>query len=89
MTQSRDQIETRLDELTAFIEEAAASVQDGKMVGLHHLDDEIAGLCDAAVALPPNEAARVQPKMATMIKRLEELANALKDYQQAAGNKGK
>lgn len=82
MTQTREQIETRMRELTDFIADATEQVQSGKMVSLHHLDDEVAAICDSAVALPPAEAARVQPGIAAMIGKLEELAKALEAFQQ-------
>ncbi len=85
---SRDQIETRMRDITAFIEQSTQSVRAGKMVTLRHLDDEVAALCDAAVSLPPAEAALVQPMMSAMIARLEELAQSLKDFQQSARGNG-
>lgn len=83
MTETRAQIETRMRDLTVFISQSAQQVRGGKMVSLHHLDDEVASLCDAALALPPAEAGQVQPVMAEMIGQLEDLANALKEYRDA------
>jgi hypothetical protein len=85
MTQTREQIETRMRELTAFIAQSAQTVREGRLVTLHHLDDEVAALCDAAVALPPAEAKEIQPAMAGMIAQLEDLANALQDYRTQKG----
>lgn len=81
MAQTREQIETRMRDITAFIEQSADSVRAGRMVTLHHLDDEVAALCDAAITLPPADAKTVQPLMATMIGKLEELSSALQDFQ--------
>lgn len=85
MAQTRDQIETRMREITDFIGDAAQSVREGKMVVLHHLDDEVAALCDAAVSLPPADAKMVQPLMAAMIGKLEDLSRALQDYKSGKG----
>lgn len=85
MTYSRDQIETRMRELTDFISQSAQNVREGRMVALTHLDDEVAALCDAAIALPPAEAKQVQPSMAGMIAQLENLARALEEYRNQKG----
>ena len=79
---NREQIETRMRDLTNFITQASDAVRAGQMVKLTHLDDEVASLCDQSVALPPQEAAQIQPVMAEMIGSLEELARALKEYQE-------
>lgn len=78
---NREQIETRMRDLTNFIAQAADRVRAGEMVTLTHLDDEVASLCDQSIALPPHDALQVQPVMAEMIGTLEELARALKEYQ--------
>jgi hypothetical protein len=85
MSHTREQIETRMRELTDFISQSAQSVREGRMVTLHHLDDEVAALCDAAIALPPVEAKHIQPVMAGMIAQLEALAGALEEYRRQKG----
>ncbi len=85
MTISRDQIESRMRDITAFIEQSTQTVRGGRMVVLHHLDDEVAALCDAAIALPPADATKIQPLMAAMIGRLEELASALQEFRKSKG----
>lgn len=87
MTDTRQQIETRMREITVFIAEATQTVRGGKIVTLHHLDDEVASLCEAAVALPPQEAGLLQDMMSEMINKLEDLASALQEYQEKSGNK--
>ena len=77
----KEQIETRLTEITAFIIESTEKVEGGEMVDLSGLDDEIASLCERTVALPPEMAQAVQPTMAEMIAQLEKLGAALKNYQ--------
>lgn len=85
MIQTSEQIQTRMRELTDFISQSAQSVREGRMVTLHHLDDEVAALCDAALALPPAEAKQIQPSMAGMIAQLEDLARALEQYRAQKG----
>ena len=79
--QQKNQIETRLTELTAFIIECTEKVESGEMVDLSGLDDEIASLCERTVALPPPEATTLQPLMGDMIAHLEKLGVALKNFQ--------
>ena len=75
------QIAARLNELTDFIEEAQAKLESGEVMNMAHLDDEIAALCDQTVALPPQEAAQIQPIMGNMISKLEQLGISLKEFQ--------
>ena len=72
---------SRLSELTDFITEALARLEDGEVLNLSHLDDEVEALCEKSMALPPAEAAKIQEPMSQMISKLEELGVALKDFQ--------
>ena len=81
-----EQIKSRLEELTSFIEEAQSELADGKVVNLSHLDNEVEELCQQTLSLAPQEAQQVQPVMATMISRLEELSVALQDFQKNLKN---
>ncbi|HPD82386.1 MAG: hypothetical protein R3D88_02295 [Alphaproteobacteria bacterium] len=76
-----DAIVTKLEDLTRFIEEAQDKLREGEVLNLSHLDEEVARLCEETLTLPPQDAARVQPIMGTMISKLEELGMALKDFQ--------
>lgn len=76
-----DQIAQRLQELANFIEESQVKLQQGEVVNLSHLDDEVGQLCDQALKLKPEEAVKIQPTMADMISKLEELGVALQDFQ--------
>lgn len=67
--------------LTDYIIEVGHQVRDGHMVDLTGLDGKVAGLCDRTLALPPTQATEMQPLMAEMIGHLEDLSNALRDYQ--------
>ena len=72
---------TRLNELTEFIAEAMARLEDGEVINLSHLDEEVEALCEKSMSLPPAEAAKVQEPMSQMISKLEQLGVALKDFQ--------
>ena len=74
-------IKTRMIELTDFIQQADDTINGGQMVDLQGLDDEVASLCDRALALPPQEATQIQPLMADMITRLEALGASLQRFQ--------
>lgn len=76
-----DQITSKLENLTHFIEDAKTKLQGGEVVHLSHLDGEVEQLCQQTLKLPPAEAMRVQPIMGNMISKLEELGLALKDFQ--------
>lgn len=76
-----DDIKQKLDAMTAFIEEALEKLQKGEVLNLAHLDQEVSVLCEETLSLPPQEAQKIQPVMAHMISRLEELGVALKDFQ--------
>ena len=76
-----DQISQRLQKLASFIEESQAKLQQGEVVNLSHLDDEVGELCDQALKLKPEDAVKIQPIMADMISKLEELGVALQDFQ--------
>lgn len=75
-----DQIASRLQDMTSFIEGAKARLDKGEVVSLSHLDAEVATLCDQTMRLQPSDASKVQPAMANMISKLEELGIALQDF---------
>lgn len=76
-----DAIITELDKMGGFIDKAHAALQKGKVVGLSHLDNEVAELCAQAIKLPPEQAKTVQPIMADVISKLETLALSLQSFQ--------
>lgn len=76
-----DQIVDRLTQLTTFIETANMQLAKGEVVNLSHLDSEVDDLCNQTTSLPPTDIVKVQPVMANMISKLEELGLALKDFQ--------
>jgi hypothetical protein len=76
-----EDIQRRMTELTDFINETDQQVRDGHLSDLTGLDEEVASLCDRALALPPAQAVTIQPLMAKMISSLESLAKALEEFQ--------
>lgn len=84
-----DDIITKLNALTQFIEDAQNTLQKGEVIDLSHLDAEVAQLCDETLKLPPAEAVAVQPIMGNMITKLEALGVALKDFQSTLKEKNK
>ena len=83
-----EQIAVRLQELTSFIQNAKEKLGNGEVVDLAHLDGEVEQICEQALKLKPEEALNVQPVMAEMISKLEELGLALKDFQDNLKPKG-
>lgn len=81
-----EDIQNRMMELTDFITETDRQVREGTLTDLSGLDDEVASLCDRALALPPAQAAGIQPFMAKMISSLESLAQALDVFQRNLKN---
>lgn len=79
---SAEQITNELRQLIDFIDDAHQRLDDGEVMDLSDLDDEVARLCDETLALKPEEAAQVQNTMAEMITKLEKLGVALQEYQQ-------
>ena len=77
----KDDIQNRMLEISAFIDDANGHITKGEMVDLTGLDDEVASLCDRTVALPPQDAVTIQPLMAEMISKLEVLSQSLQDFQ--------
>jgi hypothetical protein len=71
----------RLTELSSFIDEAQTKLDNGEIVNLTHLDDEVSTLCEETLSLPPQEAVQVQAVMAEMISKLEKLSVALQEFQ--------
>jgi hypothetical protein len=72
---------SRMQNVCDYIITSTTQVEAGEMVNLSGLDDDVAALCERAIALPPDQATQIQPLMADMISQLERLGTALRDYQ--------
>jgi len=86
-TRGVDDIRREMDTLTAFINDCVQSVEDGRIVDLKGLDDQVAALCDSALGLPPQDAAQIQSPMAAMISKVEALEQALRAFRDRAGRR--
>ncbi|QQG35859.1 MAG: hypothetical protein HYS17_10205 [Micavibrio aeruginosavorus] len=76
-----DSLPARIDTLIGNIEEAIRQVENGDLIDLGDLDDEVAAVCEAAHEPAPEETEEVDEKMDLMIKRLEELSSALENFE--------
>lgn len=71
----------RLQDLIVFIDEANASMDRDAVPTLNNLDQKVAKLCMDVEQSPPVIAKQIQPLMAQMITKLDELALKLQDFQ--------
>lgn len=71
----------RIQALIHTIDQAIAQVQSGDMINLDDLDDEVAAVCEAAESPSPEEMEMVDEKMDLMIVRLEELSQAIDEFE--------
>ncbi len=76
--------EDRFHELISFVEEALHKVQEDEMPDLSDLDGRVSNLCRDVESAGQEAAESVQPLMADMITKLDELAMVLTEYQQKA-----
>lgn len=77
---NKDQIIARLNQTIDTIIQAQNDVAAGKVKDLSFMDKDVAVICNDIMKLNPDEAAQIQPIMADMITRLEQLASDLQAY---------
>lgn len=82
MMNEAHRIITRMKEINQFIDNAQTSLKNGRVINLSHLDDEVGQLCEQTLSLPPVEAKAVQPVMAELIGKLENLSLSLQSFQE-------
>lgn len=75
-----EEIRTKMEKLSEFIQDSEATVRGGTMIDLSGLDRDVSVICTKALALPPQEAHSLQPLMAELIGNLERLSKALVDF---------
>lgn len=78
---SEENLPARIDNLIGMIEQAIAQVQGGEMIDLAGLDDEVQAVCEAAETPALEEMEIVDEKMDQMIGKLEELSDALENFE--------
>ena len=76
-----DFLPDRIQALINTIDQAIAQVESGEMINLEALDQEVAAVCDAATSPEPEDAPLVDEKMDMMIVKLEELSQALDEFE--------
>lgn len=76
------QFYARFEEKIAFLDALMARVTDGELVPLDTLDRDIDTLCKEVESADSAVAREVQPVMALMINRLDELVQALDAYKE-------
>lgn len=81
MSNENYDLKTRFEILLEVITQACTDVQDDKAVQLGDLDKKVNTLCIDVGKADPDIARTMQPLMENMITRLDELAQALNDYQ--------
>lgn len=74
----------RLEAMIETVQEACRLTDGGTLADLGRLDEEVARLCADAERAPDGDAQEVAAAMAGMISALEDLARALKDFQDRA-----
>ncbi len=76
-----EELPARIQALISTINQAIAQVQGGEMINLDDLDREVAAVCDAASDPALENAAQIDEKMDMMIVKLEELSQALDEFE--------
>ena len=76
-----DSLPDRIQAVIDRIDQARQQVESGEMINLDDLDNEIAAICEEAHEPPPDETEMVDEKMDLMIAKLEELSQALDEFE--------
>ena len=76
-----DSLPDRIQAVIDRIDQAIAQIENGEMINLDDLDDEVAAICEEAYEPAPDETELVDEKMDLMIERLEELSQALDEFE--------
>ncbi len=78
---SEHSLPDRIQHLIEMIDQAIAQVDGGEMIDLEGLDNEVQAVCEAAENPAPEEMEIVDERMDLMIARLEELGEALDNFE--------
>lgn len=76
------EFEDRFASMIVIIDGALDALQASKMPDLGSLDSDVAKICRDVEAADPAIGQKVQPLMAEMIGKLDQMAQALMEYQQ-------
>ncbi len=75
-----DNLPARIQNLIDKINQAIEQVENGDLIDLGEMDDEVAAVCEAAQEPAVEEMEEVDEKMDEMIARLEELSEVLDSF---------
>lgn len=78
---SEQSLPDRIQNLIGMIDQAIAQVDGGEMIDLEGLDNEVQAVCEAAETPALEEMEIVDERMDLMIARLEELSEALDNFE--------
>lgn len=81
MTQTVEELLERLNSMIEFVSQATVQVESGTLANLGDLDKDVSQLCQDVETSEPDVAKEVSGKVAEMVTSLENLAAALKGYQ--------
>jgi hypothetical protein len=77
-----ESIEKDLRRQIGIITEAAIHVRSGIIMNINEVEHHVASICKRISGLAPEESEQLEPAMAEMIGKLEELAAALTEFQE-------
>ncbi len=83
-----DELKQRFEDLIAYINKANEDVLSDKVGELTELDKDVTALCRDVESAEPELARDIQPLMAEMISKLDELAQSLTEFQQRQEENG-
>lgn len=78
---NHDDLPQRIQNLIDRIQQAIDQVNQGDIINLDDLDNEVAAVCEAAQEPPAESVEAVDEKMDLMIARLEQLSQALDEFE--------
>jgi methyl-accepting chemotaxis protein len=81
-----DNLPARIQNLIDKINQAIEQVENGDLIDLGEMDDEVAAVCEAAQEPAVEEMEEVDEKMDEMIARLEELSEVLDSFDHGNDN---
>lgn len=87
MSGTAENLRKRLDAMIETVREACRRTESGTLADLGHLDEDVARLCADVERAAPDDAHAVGAAMGDMISALEDLARALKEFQDRAAQR--
>lgn len=89
MTQpDAEALHDRLKTIIDYVRDCERRVNQGEVMDLQGLDQNVLELCDGIAALPQPEGRLLEDEMATLISDLEKLADCMRVQQEKMEGKG-